>query len=59
VDGRQSLTALPPNASESDVGRVMGTVWPKVASLAGARLAGVVLTDAMKAAATDAEVSAS
>jgi hypothetical protein len=53
VDGRESLTALPPNATESDVGRVMGAVWPEVASLAGDPLAEVVLTDAMKAAATD------
>lgn len=53
VDGRKSLTALPPNATESDVGQVMGMVWPKVASLAGDPLAEVVLTEAMKAAATD------
>lgn len=53
VDGRKSLTALPPNATESDVGRVMGTVWPEVASRAGDPLAEVVLTNAMKAAATD------
>jgi hypothetical protein len=53
VAGRESLTALPPNATESDVGQVMGTVWPKVASLAGTPLAEVEITDAMKTAATD------
>jgi hypothetical protein len=39
VAGRESLTALPPNATESDLGHVMGTVWSKVASLAGDPLA--------------------
>jgi len=53
VNGLESLTALPPNATETDIGRVMGTIWPKVASMAGDPLAEVELTDAMKAAASD------
>ncbi|MGB3440023.1 MAG: hypothetical protein WBA97_14860 [Actinophytocola sp.] len=53
VNGLESLTALPANATETDVGRVMGTVWPKVASLAGDPLAEIELTDAIKAAASD------
>lgn len=53
VNGLESLAALPPDATEADVGRLMGTVWPKVASMAGDPLAEVELTDAMKAAASD------
>ncbi|MBB4911098.1 hypothetical protein [Actinophytocola algeriensis] len=53
VDGRRTLTALPPEATEADTGRVVGTVWPKVASVAGDPLADVELTDAMKAGASD------
>jgi hypothetical protein len=53
VDGRKSLTALPPNATDADLGQVMGTIWSKVASLAGNPLERIALTDAMKAAATD------
>lgn len=53
VDGRKTLAALPPEATEADTGRVMGTVWPHVASVAGDPLADVKLTDALKAAASD------
>lgn len=51
--GRESLSALSPNSTDADLGQVMGTIWPKVASLAGDPLEGIALTDAMKAAATD------
>jgi hypothetical protein len=53
VVGRKTLTALPPEATEADTGRAMGTIWPKVASVAGDPLADVELTDAMKAGASD------
>lgn len=53
ADGKKALTALPPGATEADVGRVMGTIWPKIASMAGDPLAEVDVTDAMKAAASD------
>lgn len=51
--GQQSLAALPEGASESDLGAVMGTVWPKVAARAGKPLDGLAITADMKAAATD------
>lgn len=49
--GQQSLAALPSNASEPDLGRVMGSVWPGVAAKAAKPFDGVPVTEDLKAAA--------
>jgi len=51
VTGQDTLAALPPDASEQDLGAVMADVWPRVAARAGKPLDGVAVTDDMKAAA--------
>jgi hypothetical protein len=50
---QRSLAALPPAATEPDLGEVMGTVWPSVAARAGKPLDGVTVTADMKTAATN------
>jgi hypothetical protein len=52
VTGQEKLAALPPDATEQDLGRVMAEVWPSVASRSGKPLDGVPLTGDMKVAAT-------
>jgi len=52
VTGQDSLAALPPDATEQDVGGVLAEVWPKVAARAGKPLEGVAVSGEMKAAAS-------
>ncbi|OLF15177.1 hypothetical protein [Actinophytocola xanthii] len=49
----RALADLPPAATESDLGEVVGTAWPSVANRAAKPLDGVPVSEDMKAAATD------
>lgn len=52
IGGRDDLDALPANASEQQVGQVMGEVWPRAAARAANPFSDITLSDAIRAAAT-------
>lgn len=52
IRGRDDLDALPTDASEEQLGRVVGNVWPDAAARAADPFAGVTVSDAMRTAAT-------
>jgi uncharacterized phage infection (PIP) family protein YhgE len=52
IGGRDDLDALPTDASDEQVGQVVGKVWPDAAARAADPFAGVTVSDPMRDAAT-------